>query len=76
VGPRDLVNARGVAATRIAAGGIMRLNTAISAPYHLVSESHHLTRNCYLLRSLLLQLRTPINPDQMGLIAGCPRSRF
>ena len=41
---RNFVNARGVAAKRMAAGGLMRLNTAISSTYQLIFESHRLTR--------------------------------
>jgi len=58
---RGLVNARDVAATRMAVGRNMRLNTAISSPHRLVPESHNLTRNSFFQTSPLLQLRTPNN---------------
>ena len=68
---RGLVNARGVAATRMAAGENMRLTTAISSPHRLVPESHHLTRNCFFPSSLLLKLRTPTNLNRAGGLPGC-----
>lgn len=61
MGPLEPVNARGVRATRMVAGGNMREPTAISRTHHLVLESHHLARNRFSPRSPQLQLRTPIN---------------
>jgi hypothetical protein len=60
-GPRDPVAARGVAGTRMAAGGHMRLNTVISSSYQSVSESYHLIRKSFFPQSFPLQLRAPIN---------------
>ena len=66
---RGLVNARDVAATRMAAGRNMRLTTAISSPRRLVPADHHQAKGRFFLKRVLLQLRLPINLDQMGLIA-------
>jgi len=62
MGPRGLVNARGVAATLMAAGRDMRWTTAFSRIHCPAPASHHLTKNGFSLRSLLLKLRAPINP--------------
>jgi hypothetical protein len=46
-----------------------RLTTGISSPHRLVPASHHQAKSRFSLMRGPLQLRPPINPDQMGLIA-------
>ena len=50
----------------------MRLTTAISSPHRLDPANHHKAKSRFFLKRALLQLRSRINPDQMGLIGGCP----
>ena len=45
----------------------MRVNTAISGIHHLIPANHQLARDGFFPRSLLLQLRKPINLNQIAV---------
>lgn len=64
------MNARGVTAPRMDARENMRLTTDISSAHRLVPANHHQAKSRFFRKKVLLRLRSPVNPDQMGLTQG------